>query len=147
MKQLFMTLATLAMLLSACGSDDGAGGDGVGEQISFGADDGKCASVKLRNELDDPEVLEVATSCFFSEVNAGNSVVIDIIHPTVEGDGIYLRYQFDGESFLLVQDSRLDAFGQGVVDAQRCDRIEATAFLPDGVGCVPVDHRGFVEAS
>lgn len=142
----FVAAAILGMLwLGACGSDAPAG-DGV-KAISFGAQDEKCDSTKLRNELDDQPRLEAATNCFLAEVEAGNPIVIDIDQPTVEGDSVLLRYAFDGESFLLVQDTRLDTFGAGSVDAQRCQSVKPTGWLPDGVDCEPIDHPGFIEAS
>lgn len=138
--------AIVGMLwLGACGSDAPAA-DAV-KAISFGDSDVLCESIKLRNEADDQDRLQLAVNCFMAEVDAGNPVTIDIDQPTVEGDSILLRYAFDGESFLLVQDSRLDTFGNGSVDAQRCPSLTANGPFLEGADCEPVEHPGFVEAA
>lgn len=150
MKHILWSIAIGTTTLAACSSDEGPSDTAPAsesEAVSFGADDDQCASVVLRNEENDRDVLSQATKCFFSEVDAGTPVTIDIDRPTVEGDSIFFRYAFDGASVLVVEDSRLDAFGTGAATAQRCESVARTDWLPEGVECQPVDHAGFVEAS
>ncbi len=138
-------MITIVLVFGACGSDEPAGDDV--KAISFGAQDEQCTSTKLLNEADDLARLDVATKCFMSEVDAGNPVVLDIDQPTVEGDSVFLRYAYDGATFLLVQDTRLDTFGNGSVDAQLCQDVAAPGGLLEGSDCEPIEHPGFVEAS
>lgn len=136
-------------VLTACSRSQEAVGepDADGDQaVEFGEADGPCESAVLTNDVGDEKALRRAVDCFFGEVEAGNAVTIDIDQPTVEGDSIFLRYGYDGDTFLLVQDSRLDSFGSGGVDAQRCAELRPTPLLPEGIDCRPVEHQGFTEA-
>lgn len=145
MRRLTIALLIVVLGASACSSDDPAGDQGV-KAISFGGEDQQCDSPKLLNEVDDQARLAEAVGCFMAEVDAGRAVTIDIDQPTVEGDSVFLRYSYDGEAYLLVQDNRLDEFGRGSVDAQRCDGLVAKPGLPEGLECRPIEHPGFVEA-
>ncbi|MGI9606470.1 MAG: DUF4362 domain-containing protein [Acidimicrobiales bacterium] len=140
--------------IAACGSGDPVttdGGDGADISVSetersFGANDNQCTSVRLKNEVEDEAVRAEALECFFGEYDAGTPVIVDLAIPTVEGDDLYHRYDYDGSSVLIVIDTRLDEFGSGGVSAQRCTAVEPGRFLPEGVECEDVDHAGFPEA-
>ena len=147
MKQLRRTIFVCAVLLAACGSDEYVDAGLQDSTIFFGTADQQCPTATLRNELDDPQVLQAATDCFFEKVDAGIAVVLDVDRATVEGDSIYVRYDFDGQTLLIVEDTRLDTFGAGSVNSQRCADVKPTDWLPEGIDCEPVDHDGFAEAS
>lgn len=154
-------IAGVLVVSSACGSDDD--GTPVGEPIAveadggigdtpfggvafFGGNDAQCASTELANEPDDQATLADGADCFFSELDSGTPVVWDAAVPTVEGDLIYHRFAYDGQTVLFVIDSRLDTFGAGTIDAKRCQDAVQTAWIPEGIDCAPVDHPGFPEA-
>lgn len=146
MAHVLKAMIICALLLTACGSDD-IGDDEPESAVSFGGEDQQCPSVKLANEADDQQVLQEAIKCFLAVMESGDPIVMDVDRPTVEGDSIFYRYDFDGASVLLVRDTRLDTFGAGAVEAERCESIVSTNGLPEGVQCTPVDHPGFVDAS
>jgi len=137
------SVTVLAVLLAACGSDNTT----ELPVASFAEFDEVCSSPKLTNDEDDALILGVATTCFFSELDAGMPIILDVDLPTVEGDSMFFRYDFDGDTVLIVEDTRLDTFGRGTVIAQRCETVIATDHMPEGVGCEPVEHGGFVQAS
>lgn len=112
----------------------------------FGAEDTVCESVRLRNEDDDQAKATSATDCLLAEIEAGRAVTVDIASITVEGDPIYMRYVFDGETTLFVTDNRADAFGRGSVQASRCSSVQRSSWFPEGVDCMPAEHPGFPEA-
>ena len=57
-----------------------------------------------------------------------------------------MRYAFDGDATLIVEDDRVDTSGSGSVEAKRCMTIQRSSWFPQGVDCEPVDHSGFAEA-
>jgi len=136
-------LVALMVAASACSSDPPSE---FGDSAPFASNDDQCASAVLLNEVDDPQVLDKSLDCLFTEYDAGRPVTVDVDLPTVEGDSIYHRYHYDGESVLIVIDSRADEFGQGSVRATQCASIERTSRLPEGADCELVDHPGFPEA-
>ena len=113
----------------------------------FGTADTVCESVRLLNEDGDLEKMASASSCLLGEIDAGRAITVDIATITAEGDPIYNRYAFDGESVLIVADDRADTFGNGGVRAERCASIQAGRFLPEGIDCQSADHDGFPEAT
>ncbi len=127
------------IFLAACGSDSGSA---AGAAV-FAENDSQCASPTLTNDNGDDELLETAIECLFTELDAGNPVTVDMSIPTVEGDPIFHRYEFDGTDVLTIVDNRLDEFGEGVVIAERCTSLVRGQWLPQGTNCEPVDHPGF----
>ena len=139
-------LLVVAVMVVACG-DRQPQPSKFGDSAPFGSNDDRCASAALLNELEDEFLLIEAMDCFFAEVEAGRPVTVDIDVPTVEGDSIYNRYRFDGTSVLIVQDSRADSYGNGVLRARECAAVYRTASgLPEGTDCRAVTHPGFPEA-
>jgi len=130
----------LAFAAAACGRD------AAPSEPIFGTADTTCESVVLLNEDSDQDVLDAAVDCLFGEIDAGNPVTVDLDIPTVEGDSIYYRYAFDGETTLIVIDNRGDEFGAPIIRAEQCRRLVRTGWEPRGEDCVGIDHDGFPEA-
>lgn len=126
--------------------DGGIGDSPLGTVPFFGGNDTICPSTTLRNELDDETVVATAVDCFMAAYEAGTPLVWDLSRPTVEGDPIYHRFFFDGESVTIVVDNRLDAFGSPQIDARSCGSVVRGAGMPEGIDCTPIEHRGFPEA-
>ena len=147
-------LTSAIALLGGCGSDEPAQvdsntgvDDGGSPTALFGSDDDQCPSITLANELTDEAALAAGVDCLFAEFDAGRAVIWDVMTPTVEGDPIYHRFHYDGETVLVVRDDRADTFGSGGVSAQRCDEVTRTNWVPEGsTNCAAVDHPGFPEA-
>jgi hypothetical protein len=133
----------LGVLFAACGSVPPSQ---FGDSAPFASNDDQCASASLGNEPDDDIVLGRALDCLFTEYDAGNPVTIDIAVATVEGDPIFHRYRYDGETVLIVEDSRADEFGTGSVRARICEDIVRGRRLPESDNCERVSHPGFPEA-
>ncbi len=152
-RSLLLSVAPLVVAV-ACGGDGsevatagGQGGDSV-VAVTFGADDSRCPSLTLSNDVDDEERARAGTACFLEAVESGAAIVWDVSVPTVEGDPIYYRFDVTGDDVLLVVDDRADTFGSGSVRAQRCGSVAAAQdeWLPVGVDCAPTGHPGFVDA-
>ena len=139
-------VALVILLVAACGSSAPQPSQ-FGDSASFASNDSRCPSVRLSNEADDQEVLTAAIECFFDEYDAGRAVTVDFDIPTVEGDSIYHRYRYDGETVLIVEDTRADEYGTGYIRARSCERVEGTDWLPEGYDCSQVAHPGFPEAA
>ena len=135
----------LILVATACGST-AAQPSQFGDSAPFGSNDDQCASARLLNEPEDESILDAAVDCFLAEYDAARPVTVDIDTPTVEGDSIYHRYQFDGEVVLIVEDARADEFGIGYKHSRTCTRVERTDWLPEGFDCTQVPHPGFPEA-
>ena len=154
MRRRLLVPVTLLIVAASCGGDGsdvaagGSQGDASVVAVAFGADDGRCPSLTLSNDLDDEERARAGTACFLEVVEGGTPIVWDVSVPTVEGDPIYHRFDFTGDDVLLVVDDRADTFGSGSVRAQRCGSVAAAQgeWLPVGVDCAPTDHPGFVDA-
>lgn len=136
-------MSMFGVLSIACGSVPSSQ---FGDSAPFASNDEQCASASLGNEPDDDEVLSEALDCLFAEYDAGNPVTIDIAVATVEGDPIFHRYRYDGDTVLIVEDSRADEFGAGSVRARVCADIVRGRRLPDSNDCERVNHPGFPEA-
>lgn len=132
-------MIALGLVASACGAS--------GETVSFGSQDTTCQSVELRNDDGDADLQSSAQDCFIEEFEAGRAVTVDLNIPTADGDPIFNRFAFDGETVLLVTDSRLDEFGSDGVRAERCRSVELAGRVITGVDCEQVSHGGFVEAN
>lgn len=113
----------------------------------FGEHAGPCAPTVLTNGNGDHSVLATGIDCFIGELRAGRPVVWDVLIPTVEGDPIVTRYEYDGISVVITTDNSFDNFGSGGVLEQRCVDIVATNWLPDGFDCTTSPGVGFVESS
>lgn len=113
----------------------------------FGEHDGPCAPTVLTNGNDDQSVLDEGVACFIEQFQAGRPLVWDVLIPTVEGDPIVTRYEYDGASVVITTDNSFDNFGSGGVLEQRCLDILATSWLPGGVDCTTSAGVGFVESS
>ena len=134
------------LLLAGCGGDSGPYSAADNGGVRFGADDTTCTSVVLENEADDAERLRPAADCFVGAVAAGESLVWDVRLLTVEGDPVFVRFDATGDAVVIVEDDRLDSYGAGGVRAERCASVAASSLLPEGTGCEPEDHPGFVDA-
>ena len=131
-----MLVATIA--LAGCAGEPG---DPI-----FGTADTTCTSVVLSNDDGDEQILNRAVDCLFGEIEAGNVITVDFSIPTVDGDPIYYRYAYDGDTVLTVQDNRADEFGAPTILAQQCKSLERTDWTPEGTDCVGIAHDGFPEA-
>ncbi|NNE11512.1 MAG: DUF4362 domain-containing protein [Ilumatobacter sp.] len=131
-----------ALLLAACGGGSGSG------SLVFGAGADTCEPTVLTNDVDDERLAAEGSACFVAEVEAGRAVIWDVIIPTVEGDPIVRRYDFDGETTVITTDSSRDEFGgaDSGVGAQRCADVRLDDRLPEGVDCEPTDAVGFDSA-
>ncbi len=118
----------------------------------FGDQSSPCAPTVLSNGPDDPEMAETGATCLLSEIEAGRPVVWDVLMPTVEGDPIVTRYEFDGATVTITADYSFDTFGSGGVIEQRCAAIRpsrssrtagAYGWLPEGVSCTTSSGEGF----
>ncbi len=114
----------------------------------FGTADTTCESAFISSDGDqaDEALLEEAVDCLLTEIAAGNPVTVDIDIQTIEGDSIFYRYAFDGETILIVRDDRADEFGNNEINARRCEELSPTFQLPEGVDCQGEAHDGFPEA-
>lgn len=123
--------------------DGGIGDTPLGQIPFFGANDDQCQSTILRNESTDQDKVTVGAECFLAELEAGNPVVWDLNQPTVEGDPIFIRHFFDGESIWILTDDRADEFGSGRTTSQRCESAELSNWGVAGASCVIDDSSGF----
>lgn len=127
-------------------SDDASTGIELGAlSRTFGGNDTVCRSVLIA-PLAPPEEGQAASACLLAEIDAARPVVLDFGLITNEGDPIYYRYAFDGTQTLVVNDSRLDAFGSQIVVAQLCQTIEPGPLVPVPSGCSPTTSTGIAEA-
>ncbi len=133
-------------LADASGGSAGAAAAQTSELDLFASADTVCPSVVTRNESSDLARVTATLDCFFVEVEAGRPITIDFNIATTEGDPVFYRYAFDGERFLVITDSRADAFGQPSVQAQTCETIARGDRLPQFTNCQPELHPGFPEA-
>jgi hypothetical protein len=131
-----MTIAVFAV--AACAGDD-AGDAG----LEFGIQGEPCAPTVLRNEPDDEQIARAGSTCFLSEAEAGRPVVWDVLVPTVEGDPIPRRYDFDGRTFTITVDATRDEFGNSGVSVVRCEVVAAGRFLPEWSDCDDASGEGF----
>lgn len=113
----------------------------------FGEHPGPCGPTVLTNGNDDQRVLDAGIACFLDEVDAGRPLVWDLLVPTVEGDPIVTRYDFDGSSVVITTDNSFDNFGSGGVFEERCTGVVPTNWLPAGIDCTTGTGTGFIEAS
>ncbi len=113
----------------------------------FGEHEGLCAPTVLTNGNDDESVLAEGISCFIDELRAGRPLVWDVLIPTVEGDPIVTRYEYDGAAVVITTDNSFDNFGSGGVLEERCVDVVANNWLPDGIDCTTSTGVGFVESS
>lgn len=112
----------------------------------FGSNATTCPSIEYAAGSTSPDDLLAARDCLITEVSAGRPVVSDFMLTTTEGDPVYYRYAFDGDRILFVNDSRLDTYGSGEVNAQLCDGVEAGRILPEVFGCIPTNSSGLSQA-
>ena len=141
-----LAVAVIAgFLLASCSS---ATEPSVPADPIFGTADTTCESAFISSEGDqaDEALLEEAVDCLLTEIAAGNPVTVDIDMQTIEGDSIFYRYAFNGETILIVRDDRADEFGNIVINARRCQELSPTFQLPVGVDCQGEAHDGFPEA-
>ena len=101
----------------------------------FGEQTEPCPPTVLSNDVDDERRLRAGAACFLAEVGAGRSVTWDVLVPTIEGDPVPTRYNFDGESVTITSDYTYDMFSNGGVFEQRCIGVVPTAWLPEGSEC------------
>lgn len=139
MRRILGVLIGAALALSACAANE------PGEPI-FATADTTCESAVLTNDDGDEQALATAVDCLFREIEAGSPVTVDLNIASVEGDPIYHRYAYDGETVLIVEDNRADEFGTPVIRAQECQRLVRTDWVPVGEDCAGIDHDGFPEA-
>lgn len=109
----------------------------------FGDHASPCAPTVLSNGPDDPEIAERGPACLLAEFEAGRPVVWDVLVPTVEGDPIVTRYEFDGTAITITTDYSFDTFGSGGVTEQHCTAIRPSNWLPEGVSCTTSAGEGF----
>lgn len=150
----FFVPAALMLAIAGCSSSNDTAEEPVDDSpvdqsdgVVFGSEDNQCPSTTLHNEIDDDRILAAAVNCFFAEYDAGRPVVWDLDIPTVEGDPIYYRFDFDGDTVTIIADNRLDTFGTPHIEARRCAQVERNNSVPQGVNCDPIEHDGFVAAS
>ncbi|MEL7157222.1 MAG: DUF4362 domain-containing protein, partial [Actinomycetota bacterium] len=121
----------------------------AGGVLVFGEDDDACASISLRNEVDDERIRTEGVACVRDLYERGRPFTWDTEVYTVEGDPIYDRYVFDGESVTIIGDDRRDAFGRSGVSRMRCATLAFGPHLPEGVDCDGIESlpggRGFVD--
>lgn len=130
-------VGSMIAAITACGSAASEG------SLVFGDQEGPCTATILRNEIEDERDVDEGAACFLGEVDAERAVVWDVLAPTVEGDPILIRYDFDGETVTITTDSTRDEFGNGRVTAQRCEGVQPTRWLPEGVECQGASAEGF----
>lgn len=121
-------------MTAACGSN--------GSKV-FGEHPEPCKATVLTNGPDDEQKIQDGTDCFMAEFETGRAVVWDVLVPTVEGDPIPTRYEYDGEHVTITTDFSRDTFGGGGVDEQRCDGLRRTIRLPEGDDCNRSSGDGF----
>lgn len=109
----------------------------------FGEHGGPCAPTVLNNGPDDQATLAVGAACFLAEHDVGRPVVWDVLIPTVEGDPIVSRYDYDGTEITITTDYTFDTFGTGGVIEERCAGVLSTNWLPDGADCTTSTGEGF----
>ena len=124
-------VVVLVMSLAGCAGP----GDPTPPPV-FGEIDGGCGVTVLTNDVGDEDVLRTGVECLIERFDTGETVVWDLIVPTVEGDPILLRYEGDGEQITIIEDTTRDAFGSGAVVVRTCDQIDDTGFIPAGSGCI-----------
>ncbi len=111
----------------------------------FGANDDQCPSTSV-TIVDWPEAEDLVLlgqECFERSVNAGFPVIWDLAVPTVEGDPIFTRHLYDGNTVWLLRDNRADRYGSPKLEASKCEGYGPTRFGLDGLGCKPSDYPGF----
>lgn len=113
----------------------------------FGDHSEPCAPTVLTNGDDDRRILSDGVDCFLAEYDAGRPVVWDVSVPTVEGDPIVSRYDFDGTTTIITTDYSFDHFGSGGVTEEHCTGVVPTDWLPRGTGCSTSTGEGFREDS
>lgn len=109
----------------------------------FGTADTACDSAVLTNDDDDEVVLNETLDCFLDNFNEGTPITVDFRIPTTEGDPTFVRLEFDGDTVLIVEDTRRDRFGPSTLFAQRCEGLRETNWLPVGENCTTTRHDGF----
>lgn len=109
----------------------------------FGEHRGPCAPTVLNNGPDDQQTLSAGSACFLAEYDAGRPVIWDVLVPTVEGDPIVSRYDYDGTAITITTDYTFDNFGSGGVIAERWASVLSTNWLPDGYDCTTTTGQGF----
>lgn len=132
--QRLLVAAVALVLLTGCGND---------QSKVFGGQSSACPPTVLTNDVDDAQKIDDGSACFFGEIDAGRVVVWDVLVPTVEGDPILIRYDFNGEVTIITTDSSRDAFGSGDVSVRRCEEIQPTDRLPEGFDCTDSGGNGF----
>ncbi|WP_246288906.1 DUF4362 domain-containing protein [Bacillus haikouensis] len=85
--------------------------------------DYKPASTDVLNRHGKIENLE-QFEMFVENVQNGKKDNVRIVSYTVEGDPILQDLEFDGETIQSVEDSRMDAYGNGEVTKMSCEEIE-----------------------
>ncbi len=154
----FLAISALALVAFGCGDDDGgsaadetttsvAADDGSSSEVpAFGEADDTCPAVTVELGSED-EALAEALDCFMEKYEAGEAVVVDVRRLTVEGSPIFERYEFDGETITIINDTRLDAFsgGSGVI-AETCESVELDGGKIVGVSCTSIEHPGLPDA-
>lgn len=113
----------------------------------FGEHVGPCEPTVLTNGDDDQSILVAGVACFLAEFEAGRPLVWDVRIPTVEGDPIVTRYEYDGTTMVITTDNSFDIFGSGGVLEETCSTVSSTNWLPDGIDCTTATGVGFVAAS
>lgn len=112
---------------------------------AFGEYRDVCAPTVLDNDVvDDDAQLAPGASCFLGEYEAGRPTVWDVLYPTVEGDPIVTRYDFDGTIVKITTDHTFDNFGSNGVIEQRCASVTASDWLPVGIDCTEGLGEGFL---
>jgi hypothetical protein len=113
----------------------------------FGDQNEPCEPTVLTNGSDDSQVLEAGARCFLAEFEAARPVTWDVIVPTPEGDPVVTRYAFDGTIVTITTDSSFDTFGSGGVYEHRCNGVQESDWLPQGVECSTSNGEGFLPDS
>jgi hypothetical protein len=106
----------LAMLVGGC--------DGPGDRVEVEVGKKyKPASTDVVNRHGKIENLE-QFEMFFENVQNGKEDNVRIVSYTVEGDPILQDLEFDGKTIQSVEDSRMDAYGNGELTKMNCEEIE-----------------------
>lgn len=131
--------AGLALAIAACSS-----GSSPSDVPVFGEPGVGCGVTVLTNDISDEGRLRAGVECLLGQVDADESVVWDLLVPTVEGDPILYRFDSDGTQITITEDTTRDEFGAGGAVVRVCDSIAGSGFVPQGRGCTESGGAAFL---
>ncbi len=116
----------------------------LGWHRNFGANDKQCESTVIELDQDYHLRLAKGQKCFLEQVTGGVPVVWDYVSVTIEGDPIFSRRIFDGQSVWFLRDDRADSYvGLPSITVLACHDLDSSTWGEEGSACQPSDYPGF----